>query len=119
MTRRALCIMMAVLALTGGLGCMEQPFLTDVLGFLPGPSPSLVQQAALTDQLLGMGGDPNILLGLAGSGDQTGTDTTSSGTGGGEDCPEGQVWVGTVTVGGVTITINQCVSEDQAAQYGL
>lgn len=119
-----------------GVGCTGQPLLSDTFGLLPGPASDLLQQASLSGQIsdaLQSGGfDLSDLADLAGSGqDQTGDDTDTDDTtddttdddtddqGEEQDCPDGQVWVGTVEVNGQTMAINACVDESLARQYGV
>ncbi len=129
----ALTALLVAFSLLLGVGCTGQPFLSDQLGLLPGPATDLLQQAAASGQLstaLQSGGfslsDLSSLAGSAGdlTGDQTGdgTDTTGDDTGDQtqqQDCPEGQVWVGTVEVNGQTMAINGCIDESLARQYGV
>lgn len=65
--RLSVCVVLLVLA--GSVGCNLQPYLTDTLGLLPGPSSTLLNQSIYgspSDSSLSV--DPNSL---------TGTTTTS------------------------------------------
>jgi hypothetical protein len=118
---------MVVFAASIPLGCVGQPFLADSLGLLPGPSLDLLGQtttgSALLDQLLAAGLDANSISSLTGSTTTTDANSTTQVTDANSttdehNCAAGEVWVGTVTVNGIPITVNACVPESQASLYG-
>ncbi len=106
------------------VGCVGQPLLSSQLGLLPGPPLSLLTEVTTTNALLSQLTSGNIdIFGLL-TGTSTGqtTSNTSSSTNTSTSqgqCPTGQKWVGTVTLGGVPLTVNACVPDAQAAQYGV
>ncbi len=127
MARPTAFLVISALAIGGAVGCMGQPFLAESLGLLPGPPTSLLTSqsssaTSLLDQLLaGLDGSTDTTNGDTTGDDTTGDDTTGDDTTGDDTqtCPDGQVWVGTVTVNGMSVSINACVPESLAAQYGV
>ncbi len=121
------CVVLAAI----GVGCGTQPLLTDAFGLLPGPSTSLLREVDMRSSAtsaLASGDVFSLLSGVTGTdgtgvttggldlsdlgGTDTGTtDDTSSGDE--QECPEGQVWVGTFN----GVAINACVDEDTVAQW--
>lgn len=77
-------------------GCGYVPGL-DKTGVLPGPPMGLVARAL----------PPETLSGLLGDYGDIGT----------KQCPEGEIWIGVLNVGGKTLEINACIELELATSY--
>jgi hypothetical protein len=77
-------------------GCGYIPVLSKT-GILPGPSAGLLVTALPASEL-------SALLGQYG---EVGT----------QECPQGQIWIGTLNLGGSNVTIDACVPAELASQY--
>jgi len=114
------------MGLAATIGCVGQPFVADYLGLFPGPSTTLLADvlgggSLLSELISGLGQTSETSSGTSGT-----TDTSSSSSGSSDTsstdshgCQAGEVWVGTVTLNGVPISINACVPESLARQYGV
>ncbi|MBN1346549.1 MAG: hypothetical protein JXQ73_27920 [Phycisphaerae bacterium] len=128
LTALGVCVL-ACVGITGVVGCTGQPLLSDSFGLLPGPSLTLLQEATTGSQVINdlLSGDLSNLTDLINQATSattttdpnTTTTTDPNTTTTTETCPEGQVWVGTVTVNGAPLAINQCLDESLARQYGV
>ncbi len=77
-------------------GCGFVPGLNQA-GLLPGPSPTLLLDVV----------PMSMLSGLLSQYGEIGT----------QDCPDGEVWIGTLNLGGTSMTLNACVPTELATQY--
>lgn len=90
---------LAIVAITSFLflsGCGYIPILSE-LGLLPGPPPILMVKVLPREDLAAMLSDYGDI--------------------GTQPCPEGQIWIGTITDNGTQLKINGCIDIELATQY--